>query len=143
MARAVCSICGEPQARKMASFYWNWTSPTGLRMGYKQLVDAQCSDPYRVLRDTVDDDIRRCAHCGDELHQELTTDLYCTSYVPGRDREDWMVEYHLACFEQAHEAYTRGATRLPDRNQTGSGAPRSPGQGTGWESWDQQGVVAT
>ena len=143
MARAVCSVCGEPQSRKMASFYWNWTWPTGDRRGYKQLVDAECAAPYLRLARSQMDESELCAHCGDKVDHLLSIDLYCTCYIPGRDRDDWMRSYHAACFEQVFQAFQQGATRLPDRKGLGSGAPRSPAQGTGWESWGQQGITST
>ncbi len=138
--RTLCSSCQEPSREKMAGFYWAWTWPTGDRRAYKQFFDFECATP--VLRDLVrverhPDECLQCGIMPSTSEGEVL--VWCTYYLPGKERQDACLPFHPACFEGRADRFSHNAVRLADKGVGGGGTP-SPNPGNRWDSWASMGI---
>jgi hypothetical protein len=124
----------------MATFYWNWTWPSGDKRAYKQWFDFECSTPNlrRIVMAEKDPD--NCIACGAFIDdQEPYTILWVTYILPGNDKASTSFAYHVSCFESEAEIYSANAKRLEVRSDGAGGAPR-PVPGNKWDSWQAMGI---
>jgi hypothetical protein len=135
MLRNLCSVCQERRPGKLATIYWAWTWPTGDRRAYKQFFDSDCIGVWNMPLQVAHKQSAHCSGCGEKVtDDERSIAVWATIYLPGRDRIDDVLEYHVPCFEKNAERFTMNAQRLPVRPEgSGTGAPVPEPQE--WPDW--------
>jgi len=121
----------------MASVYWRWVWPSGDRRGYRQLFDRECFSTIAPRLTLAASDSELCPSCNEPVQYPGNIDVWATWFIPGQDRKEGALRYHVGCFEQVADFYLQGAFRLADHLEGWGEGPLAPAsQPQRWGSWD-------
>lgn len=116
----------------MASVYWAWTWPTGLRMAYKQQLCVEDAGQLAAYCVASQSNYALCFKCHEPFgnNTEPVT-VWITAYFPHRERIDAYADFHAGCHEQVVPELMQGAQRMADRGSE-RGAPRPDLEADPW-----------
>lgn len=139
MPRAVCSFCCRPSREKLATAYWAWFNADGNRRAWKLrycLADAQehlakLSAISSVTEETSE--IFACVSCGVSTVED-SDPIYCTLYLPKRERADLDFQLCSACAARWRIPIVDNGELQADRNG-------STGKVSGLDPWSAIGIL--
>lgn len=127
---------------KLATLYWAWAWPTGLRKSFKQRLDPQCMAPYVDLINEANQSPNDCPICSGPCISGDYALIWVTAYIPGAERLDTSMAMHPACFNDQVQHFTEGAVQMPDRHAS-DGGPKAPLPENPWASLGIKPVAST
>jgi len=130
--RFKCSSCGLTWPGKMATVYWGWNTPTGVRGSCKQRFDPEhFLVLWAELKKHSQNSNGTCPSCAGDM-SESSFMVWATIYPPHHDRVDAALEVCTDCREQLVEQITMRSELLMDRGAGGGGPLPQPTRPDPW-----------
>lgn len=140
MSGLPCSMCRRRKpSEKYASAYWAWFREDGERSAWKLLYCFECAPASLALLSADGSmgetgDASTCLGCGVELTLDETALLFCTLFLPGKERMEYALALCPACAAKSRQPLIENGRRLPNREEK----VRGPSPST--SVWDSLGL---
>lgn len=121
MPRAACSFDGQRSDQKLATAYWAWFNADGARTAWKvrYCVDHARTNLLWLFSPSSEPEeeasIFACRACGTDCTED-SDPIYCTLFLPKRDRMDFECQMCGACAAKVRITIVDVGEKQPDRN---------------------------